>query len=109
MNTFTPTYATTTLTLPFTNDNFATGVFTFTGTTNSVTALSISGGVVYGQYTIILINNGSGAVTITPTSSVTQRFTFTTITVNASRYAILTVVYATSAPVFLISGAPYNN
>ena len=111
MGSFTPTYSTPTLTLPFGSNIFSTGTLTFTGTTNSVTALSISGGVSGGQYTVYLYNNGSSTTTITNGStSSSQRYTFTSITINASRYAILSIVYNSTSPAaYLISGTPYNN
>jgi hypothetical protein len=113
MNTFTPTYSTPTLTLPLTTTptQFSSGYYAFSGTTNSVTTITISGTPVNnGQYTVYLYNGGSGATTITNgSSSATQRFTFTSITVNTLRYCILTLIYSSTSSAYLISGAAYNN
>ena len=94
MNTFSPTWSTPTLTATFPGTLFATG--SVTGFTGTISAYSFSSAITNGQYVIILTASG-GAITITPLTSAAQTtyyFNFSSnITVNNTKYALMTVVY----------------
>lgn len=111
MGSFTPTYSTPTLTLPL-SGTFSTGTLTMTGSTNTISAISFTGAVPVnrGQYTVYIYNGGSGATTITNgSSSTTQRYTFTSLSIDSGKYGILSLVFNTVTNCYLISGAAYNN
>ena len=93
MNTFTPTYASNTLTANFSTGVFATGsLASFTG---NITNYSFTGGVTNGEYLIIIPASG-GDVTINPLSSgqTTYYFNFSpSVTVTSTHYGIMRVNY----------------
>jgi hypothetical protein len=106
MNTYTASYAPSTLTANFPSSIFGTAsVPFFTGTISSYT---FNGGVQNGQYVIIL-NASGGTITVNPPSTggttIYSNFS-SSITVNTNRYGLLTVVYDGTR--YYLSGSAFN-
>jgi len=109
MGTFTSTWSTPTLTATFpSTQTFSTA--TVTGFTGTISAYTFSGGVSGGQYVILLLASG-GAITITPLSgggTTAINFNFSSnISVTSGKYAVMTVVYASSK--YFVSCSAFNS
>jgi hypothetical protein len=89
------TFATSTLTISAGSVSFASFNYSFTGTTNTVSALTLTNLIVNGMYQVALYNGGTGSLTINATGLGTGiKTTYTNaVVVPTLGYALLTISY----------------
>jgi hypothetical protein len=106
MNTYTTSYAPSTLTAVFPSSIFGTSSLDVS--TGNITTYAFSGGVANGQYVIIIRDTSTNNITLGPASgggTIYSNFS-SAITVQTSKYGLLTVVYDGAR--YYLSGSAFN-
>ena len=106
MNTYTTSYAPSTLTAVFPSSIFGTSSLDVS--TGNISTYSFSGGVANGQYVIIIKDTSTNSITLAPASGAGTLYSnfSSSISVNTNRYGLLTVVYDGTR--YYLSGSAFN-